>query len=974
MKMPPPPGLVKADLVSKLVQHLLQPQDRSTQHARAAHVERSLRFHSFPATNEHRVAESFMGLIEKFDLYGQQEKAHELEALFNKANQLVGTTSRVKKIALYDALALLLHMSLAPLKSSYQARKSYEENSSVSLTWEDILREEPLEGDHWRPVRQEGRTRWSRWDSEDSNWSEDDEAGEIDRASAVDVEEVAPVPGLVVEDSHLPDQLPQTSFRVDHADAEKSAKAMYWDPNRPQRSVPSEDHHFKASEPTSLMPSLAVKQSSEPSFFGVPAFSTNFVSELDVILESIHVLFGLPADLYDLDSSGCYSVRGTASLKHLSEGTLHSIMDRFCAWGNLIVRLQRFAKSTLKERTLVLEAFASVTEKRLDRFFEWLSNLERQYMNIMCEDSGKGGIGVLQTVSLIQLAELVRCKIDLLMPLDSVILEVGFANSQKHPSTLLLDRLWAELGVYQHACDAHMFINLLLVLFETMRPWIDRIEDWFLSNEIVDLFNELPIVFHPNVRKNYWTESYSICNERLPQILSANMDAIARIGKGLHILHELYPSMCSDCLGEESRTSLHQRLFLAVQKHFHLASVASSDDTSAPLTSAQSSAGIAPELELLLFESMEIADAPEAIKIVSMAEISKDEEPIFREDYEQVLLPLTQTWDLALSSALLPLDKSVGKCVLQQMFSSSQLELHLRVIKDFFLLGQGSVMTSFCDALMELDQNVWKRPTAVQHSFLAALLADGASFDGLDVTDTVRFRVASNNEQPTGLPLIECLKISYDAPWPINTIITPPLLDHYCNVMVFVLQILWTKRRMAQVASLGQHRRLPKEFTKTRAFRFQTLLKRRMDVFCESLHHFCMVAVVEQEYQRFLVSIKGSADLGEAIRIHEKFAVSLVELLLIDEKVCAPLFRNIFRPSRKDHSPEKCDPGMPGSVRAICRRLGQVYHQPRAIRRQHWCKRKGQCFSSWDKPKASSAAAGAASASHQERAKTWTFT
>ncbi|KAJ3018297.1 UNVERIFIED_CONTAM: hypothetical protein HDU68_011226 [Siphonaria sp. JEL0065] len=186
--------------IHRLVAVLAKDADDSQRLAAAKKASNALAFHPFASTNEDRVVAQYNGLIEKWDLFGESNKAHALKLLLDEAlasAKDVTSSDSLNQFAIHQVIAFLLFMSNSadanandngwnsppsvtsksiPQKpSSFLAfKKKAAESAAVvdsSLAfmntlhqsrlnpglederlWKEIVDSDPLEGDHWQSV------------------------------------------------------------------------------------------------------------------------------------------------------------------------------------------------------------------------------------------------------------------------------------------------------------------------------------------------------------------------------------------------------------------------------------------------------------------------------------------------------------------------------------------------------------------------------------------------------------------------------------------------------------------------------------------------------------------------------------------------------------------------------------------------------------------------------------------------------
>ncbi|RUS21658.1 hypothetical protein BC937DRAFT_91930 [Endogone sp. FLAS-F59071] len=116
-------------------------------------AESNYKYHRSTTINERDTENSIKGLVEKFRIKGRDAMADMLEALTQRlfTPKLIDKKSLYSRFLRFDILALLLSLSEKPLATNYIPSTTFWARLAPPkpLTWEDIVREEPLTGEHW---------------------------------------------------------------------------------------------------------------------------------------------------------------------------------------------------------------------------------------------------------------------------------------------------------------------------------------------------------------------------------------------------------------------------------------------------------------------------------------------------------------------------------------------------------------------------------------------------------------------------------------------------------------------------------------------------------------------------------------------------------------------------------------------------------------------------------------------------------
>ncbi|KAJ3126503.1 Gamma-tubulin complex component 5 [Physocladia obscura] len=466
------------------------------------------------------------------------------------------------------------------------------DTSSSLAVWSNILRDDPLVGDHWASVDYS-----STYANEYSDYSDTDDNNhndfEVKKTPQNFATRAAPsVHTLEITGGELSENMPgENSYsnifdpnsvglvtppieEIALSNDPKLAKVIdshYWDheKNGYRRSKLSVGDltEFDMDVPDSLAPSIAHHQSIDPSFFGVSVSTTNYVTELDVIREVLFCLSGLPAEMFELANGSIYQPKMIACLRHLTVEMLDSVLQKFSEWGTIVYKLQILADRIHEETgekfqlfSPCLEAFASVINDALSVHQTWIVQQQQHYFQETHADGNKGifynqenGI----VVSLLVLLERTSSEMAHLEELYLIV--VGASpniDGQEIIAVDLVDSVFQFVRNEQEACNIFSFKRGIVILFKVLKPWFDAVEGWWIDGNTISRIDGLGFICNERIlvgSANFWTSKFLIQERKngsmfFPQILCETVGSILSIGKCLVMLRELNPELISDLI------------------------------------------------------------------------------------------------------------------------------------------------------------------------------------------------------------------------------------------------------------------------------------------------------------------------------------------------------------------------------------------------------------------------------------------
>ncbi|CEI89251.1 hypothetical protein RMCBS344292_03617 [Rhizopus microsporus] len=271
------------DLIDSLVTNLTGLKEDHPSWTRVVEkVRHDLKYLKCTSTSEREVDDSFKGLADKFIVKGRHELAEAIlmyKSEFLSDSLPIGSPESNQKILKYDMLKLLLCLSSSTHHISYTP-KSPQTTQSPQLTWENIIDEEPLEGDHWKS--------WADQDTSTEELSDKDAFEVDDRISK-------PKDFTVMDNEQEPDYFER--MELDHRENPEAlhhlVSQQYWRPD----FLISKDYPTESSllqNPCKLSDRLI-----HTIYTDRDTRSLKIINELDVIREVLFLLNGREGIIFE---------------------------------------------------------------------------------------------------------------------------------------------------------------------------------------------------------------------------------------------------------------------------------------------------------------------------------------------------------------------------------------------------------------------------------------------------------------------------------------------------------------------------------------------------------------------------------------------------------------------------------------------------------------------------------------------------
>ncbi|EPZ35730.1 hypothetical protein O9G_003348 [Rozella allomycis CSF55] len=275
-------------------------------------------------TDEGQVSERVLNIIEKFALFNQLEKKRNLEYLIEFFIEKDVKDLKRAEYWKIQMIHFLLELSNSPTNCSYLGDIRFLKSKNICpvKTWNEILEDDPLTGDHWQMIEDDGEIS----DFEDAEYFVLPRKNDPDvTAETEDISKALTSPSNVDWDKETQDFIPNNK---------------YWKFSMVDLYAPNLCYDFKSSmNLCSNVVSLSIKGKSE--LIGI-ATSRILLSEYEIVREVLFMLSGLPCAIFPKEDNQ-YKVCPEVVLSHLSPKGLMSICEGFVEIANEIYNLKAIA-------------------------------------------------------------------------------------------------------------------------------------------------------------------------------------------------------------------------------------------------------------------------------------------------------------------------------------------------------------------------------------------------------------------------------------------------------------------------------------------------------------------------------------------------------------------------------------------------------------------------------------------------------
>lgn len=220
---------------------------------------------------------------------------------------------------------------------------------------------------------------------------------------------------------------------------------------------------------------------------------------------------------------------------------------------------------------------------------------------------------------------------------------------------------------------------------------------------------------------------------------------------------------------------------------------------------------------------------------------------------------------------------------------------HLRLLKDFFLLGRGELFLAFIDqahGMLRAPPTVTTQHDvnmAFQHAARNVLFEDESLLQKFQFTvetqqlhkrraasDSTKTGEHSKTGEHTGESGWKVLNLTYAIEWPLHILFTPGVLERYNTVFCFLLYVKRVQLKLQQCWATQMRRRHLRATKREHHNSTQWLLRNHMAFLVDNLQYYLQVDVIESQFSVLQDKIHATRDFEAICHAVDNFLSSLL--------------------------------------------------------------------------------------------------
>ncbi|KAI9277744.1 Spc98 family-domain-containing protein [Umbelopsis sp. AD052] len=912
-----------SSLLEQLAREVVKDRDRPSSVRSGKAIERQLQNYRFPGTDNIHTTERYSGLVEKLYIKNQPEKAAYLEACVNKLVNSKENDGSKNIHSMFDILSLLINAAGDPVSSEFQPCSNEQKDSTSEMTWDRIVAEEPLSGQHWE--------QWESLstDEDDNDDDEDDEMDEQTEVERLDVSDVKKKRrDRSPSNTRIEDQRRANKYYLSHIDYDKPTdiatvpilqSQQYWMPQKLEESKRAakivEGVGMQAfSDPCTLAPSLNELRLRSDDIRSVTAAPEGYIDERDAIREVLFMIQGYPGVLFQVverhganpeeadaptlktKDSLTFKVKTEVAIPHMSILTLNNLLTRFCQYGNSINQL-RYLNTTvcLSPPTRfgqTCQAFASHLDRLMTDLQHKLSDLQIEYSNQETSEDGP---------SLLKLYQTMEDDLEFYHSLNAIQSEIpglGDAlyyhpNQQDEIPTIepititvsLLNSLFHHLDIAQSS-NHPSFNKLKEVFLSTIVPYGILMDDWIFEGSLTgDVASEFFVQRNPQINANssrYWRHGFQIritANASpYPDCLHAFVPRLVFAGKAVNFMIRM------DISEAEFAVDSHIDGFSTQLRKAEKANESKKEEKAARLK-------MSPSEKLL--ESHIPSTATSRLKPKSYSAAAQDSANTSKDVQMQDLF--RHSFAVTLEEYVEPQYERLATLLMQSLNKEANLRRHLQSLANVFLMIEGDVMNRFAESVfIQMDEGKpWYDDRTINALFLEAsrddkhILAENVHIEVNLNRIGVRLSTLATASQKlplNSLAILESIIIHYQLPSPVNNFLRRSTLQEYRKISTFVLQIKRAKRLMENLSVFKGRFQNAREGNNESMAKFYSV-RLRLIWFVNNIHSYILTTILHSETVQFQQKLSTLVNVDDIVLQHDDYVRKIVDRCLLNEKV-----------------------------------------------------------------------------------------
>lgn len=214
-------------------------------------------------------------------------------------------------------------------------------------------------------------------------------------------------------------------------------------------------------------------------------------------------------------------------------------------------------------------------------------------------------------------------------------------------------------------------------------------------------------------------------------------------------------------------------------------------------------------------------------------------------------------------------------------FNQADLIMHLRLVKDYYLLGRGELFLEFInqtDAISMRDGINEHVARDVSRAFQVALNRTFIDLEqltiGMPLADIDPHELDDAIDTDDSSHFLRLVQLKFKVKWPLHLFFSPLILKRYNELFRFLLQIRKLQNDLHAVWRMHRERKIAGNST-------LALLRNKLLFLVDNLQYYLQVDVLESQFSILIAAVQNSKDFEYIQRAHSIFQANIMSLCFL---------------------------------------------------------------------------------------------
>lgn len=208
-------------------------------------------------------------------------------------------------------------------------------------------------------------------------------------------------------------------------------------------------------------------------------------------------------------------------------------------------------------------------------------------------------------------------------------------------------------------------------------------------------------------------------------------------------------------------------------------------------------------------------------------------------------------------------------------FEQADLIKHLKLVKEFYLLGRGELFLEFIKQTQSINSDVIDQKVArdVVRAFQAAANRTNNDLDQISMNLPLEDIDVATLIDDSHI-FLQLVELQFNVKWPLHLFFSPLNLKRYNDLFRFLLQIRKLQNDLHMVWAFHREKKMAKHNQLTQ-------MRSKLMFFVDNLQYYLQVDVLESQFSVLMNCVQNSKDFEYIQRAHSVFQANIMSLCFL---------------------------------------------------------------------------------------------